>query len=77
MRTYRLALIGFGNVGQGFAQILRDQGAELSRQFDIDLKIVAVSDPLKGNAGPPFVEQSVFENRNTVIRRDVVEISAG
>jgi homoserine dehydrogenase len=27
MRTYRLILVGFGNVGQGFAQILREQGA--------------------------------------------------
>lgn len=53
MRSYRLALIGFGNVGQGFAQILRDQGTELARQFDIDLKIVAVSDPLKGSVYQP------------------------
>lgn len=53
MRSYRLALIGFGNVGQGFAQILRDQGPELARQFDIDLKITAVSDPLKGSAYDP------------------------
>ena len=53
MRSYRLALIGFGNVGQGFAQILRDQRPELVRQFEIDLKIVAVSDPLKGSAYDP------------------------
>lgn len=53
MLIYRLALIGFGNVGQGFAQILRDQGAELARQFGIDLKIVAVSDPLKGSVYRP------------------------
>ncbi len=53
MRSYRLALIGFGNVGQGFTQILRDQGHELMRQFKIDLKIVAVSDPLKGSVYQP------------------------
>jgi homoserine dehydrogenase len=53
MRSYRLALIGFGNVGQGFAQILRDQGNELAKQFDLELKIVAVSDPLKGSASDP------------------------
>jgi len=53
MRSYRLALIGFGNVGQGFAQILRDRGLELARQFDLDLKITAVSDPLKGSAYDP------------------------
>ena len=53
MRSCRLALIGFGNVGQGFARILRDQGPELARQFEIDLKIVAVSDPLKGSVYDP------------------------
>lgn len=53
MRSYRLALIGFGNVGQGFAQILHEQGAELARKFDIELKIVAVSDPLKGSVYQP------------------------
>ena len=53
MRSYRLALIGFGNVGQGFAQILRDQGPELARQFETDFKIVAVSDPLKGSLYQP------------------------
>ena len=53
MRTVRLALIGFGNVGQGFAQILRDQGAELAQRFDLDLKIVAISDPLKGSLYQP------------------------
>ena len=49
MRTIRLALIGFGNVGQGFAQILHDQGQELIQKFGINLKIVAVCDLLKGS----------------------------
>ena len=53
MRMVRLALIGFGNVGQGFAQILRDQGDELARHFELELKIVAVSDPLKGSIFQP------------------------
>lgn len=53
MRTYRLALIGFGNVGQGFAEILRDRGDELAHRFELDLKIVAVSDPLKGSIYQP------------------------
>jgi homoserine dehydrogenase len=53
MRTYRLALIGFGNVGQGFAQILRDQGDALAQQFDAQMTIVAVSDLLKGSVCDP------------------------
>ncbi len=53
MQTYRLALIGFGNVGQGFAQILRDQGAQLEDQFGLRLTIVAVADLLKGSLYNP------------------------
>ena len=40
MHTYKLAIIGFGNVGQGFAQILRDQKAGLARQQGVEFKIV-------------------------------------
>lgn len=53
METYRLALIGFGNVGQGLAQILRDRGALLEDQFGLRLQIVAVSDLLKGSLYDP------------------------
>ena len=52
MRTYRLILIGFGNVGQGFAQILREQGEELAAQ-GLQAVIVAVSDLLKGSVYRP------------------------
>ena len=53
MHTYRLALIGFGNVGQGFAQILRDDGAQLAAGTGADLQIVAVSDLMKGSVYDP------------------------
>ena len=43
MRTYRLALIGFGNVGQGLATILRDYGAHIAGQHGADFRIVAVN----------------------------------
>ncbi|MCG2786966.1 MAG: homoserine dehydrogenase [Anaerolineae bacterium] len=52
MRTYRLILVGFGNVGQGFAQILREQGEELATQ-GLQAVIVAVSDLLKGSVYRP------------------------
>jgi homoserine dehydrogenase len=41
MQTYRLALIGFGNVGQGFAEILRDRSADLAQRFGVEFQIVA------------------------------------
>jgi homoserine dehydrogenase len=50
---YKLALIGFGNVGQGFAQILRDKRASLAQQFGADFTIVAVCDLLKGSVCDP------------------------
>jgi homoserine dehydrogenase len=49
MKTYRLAIIGFGNVGQGLASILRDHGEELARRFGARFQIVAVCDLLKGS----------------------------
>ena len=45
---YRLALIGFGNVGQGLAQILRDRSEDLAERFGGPLRLVAVCDLLKG-----------------------------
>jgi len=53
MRTIRLALIGFGNVGQGFAQILNEHGAAYEKEFGLKLQIVAVSDMLKGSLYNP------------------------
>lgn len=40
---YRLALVGFGAVGQGLAHILREHGARLAREQGVALRIVAVA----------------------------------
>lgn len=53
MNTYRLALIGFGNVGQGFAEILSKNGEELAQRYGAQFQIVAVSDLLKGSVYDP------------------------
>ncbi|MFQ5595568.1 MAG: homoserine dehydrogenase [Anaerolineae bacterium] len=53
MHTYRLALIGFGTVGQGLTQILRDRGDALAQRFGAQFQIVAVSDLLKGSVFSP------------------------
>jgi homoserine dehydrogenase len=54
MREYKLALIGFGNVGQGFTQILGERGEALARQFGAHFTIVAVSDLLLGSVYSPW-----------------------
>jgi homoserine dehydrogenase len=53
MHTYRLALIGFGNVGQGLAQILADRGNLYADRFGAYFKIIAVSDLLYGRICDP------------------------
>ena len=49
----RLGLIGFGNVGQGLAQILKESRDEYLAAYDLDLRITAVSDALKGSLHDP------------------------
>lgn len=53
MRTYSIVLIGFGNVGQGLAQILADRSQELAERFGVEYKITAVCDLLKGSVFDP------------------------
>lgn len=53
MRTYRLALIGFGNVGQGLAQILKEEGDYFAQKYGAQFQIVAISDFVKGSLYDP------------------------
>src|SRR4030042_3010330 len=53
MQTLRLALIGFGNVGQGLAQILYDKGNTYADKFGLKFIIVAVTDLIYGSAYDP------------------------
>jgi homoserine dehydrogenase len=46
---YNLALIGFGNVGQGLAEILSTKARLLRERFDVDIRIVAICDLYKGS----------------------------
>jgi homoserine dehydrogenase len=53
MKNYRLALIGFGNVNQGLAEILRDQEKFLAEAYGISFTIVGVSALSKGSIYQP------------------------
>ena len=53
MRTYRLALIGFGNVGQGLAHILLKYEDHLAKGFGAHFDIVAVSARCTGSCYNP------------------------
>jgi len=49
----RVAIIGFGVVGQGLVEILRDKGETLRRQDGLHIQIVAVCDTAKGAVHHP------------------------
>lgn len=49
----KLALIGFGTVGKGLCEILRDKAQSLKNSYEFDYKIVAVADFAYGNVYNP------------------------
>jgi homoserine dehydrogenase len=49
----RIAIIGFGVVGQGLVEIMRDKGEILRQQDGLDIQIVAVCDTVKGSVYHP------------------------
>jgi len=53
MQTIRLALIGFGNVGQGLTEIIADRNDNFAKQFGLKFQIVAVSDIYWGSVYDP------------------------
>jgi homoserine dehydrogenase len=54
VKTYKLAIIGFGNVGQGLTKIISEKKSLLNEKFGIDLSIVAVCDLHKGSIANPL-----------------------
>ena len=50
---FNLALIGFGNVGQGLAEILSEKASLLREKFDADIRMVAICDLHKGSIADP------------------------
>ncbi len=53
MTDYRLALIGFGNVGQGLATILRDSADSLAESTGARIHLVAVNTATRGSVYNP------------------------
>ena len=45
---HKLALIGFGTVGQGLAEILRDKGEKLRGRYGFEAQIVAIATATRG-----------------------------
>ncbi len=53
---YKIAIIGFGTVGQGFAEILDEKGNWFKEKYGLDFNVVAISDPIKGSV---YAEQGL------------------
>ena len=51
--TYKLALVGFGTVGQGLAEILIQKRELLRRDYDFECSLVAIADIHKGSVYQP------------------------
>lgn len=49
----KIALLGFGVVGQGLVEIIRDKGASLQSELGFGAKIVAIADLMKGSIYHP------------------------
>jgi homoserine dehydrogenase len=45
----KIALIGFGLVGQSFIRVLKEKQSKLLQEYSLDAKLVAVSDIVKGS----------------------------
>lgn len=48
MRSFRLVLVGFGVVGQGFAQLISTKHSYLQQQYGVDLRLVGVANARHG-----------------------------
>jgi homoserine dehydrogenase len=53
MKTYKLAMVGFGNVGQGFVQALQKKQEFLASEHGVDFQIVAINDMKLGSVYDP------------------------
>ena len=50
MHHFNLALLGFGNVGQALARLLREKAADMRNQYDIETSITAIATGQHGMA---------------------------
>ncbi|WP_026700888.1 homoserine dehydrogenase [Salibacterium aidingense] len=64
--AHKLAFVGFGGVGQGLAEIIKNKGSWLKETFGVDFKIVSIADLYKGSLHHPegLDIQAVLETLN-------------
>jgi homoserine dehydrogenase len=65
---FKLAFIGFGTVGQGLTEILLEKKDMLSKEFDFQWSVVAISDIMKG---------SVYDEKGLDMKKILALVKAG
>ncbi len=66
MKTIRISIIGFGNVGGGVAEVIKRKREDIARKYGIDIKIVSIAD-LKG----------VIVNGNGLSEDEIMKLKTG
>lgn len=49
MKDLKVAIVGFGEIGQAFAQLLIDKGEAIKKRFDTRISVVCIATRSKGN----------------------------
>lgn len=49
MKELKIAVVGFGEIGQAFAKVLLDKGEEIKKRFDTRLSVVCIATRSRGN----------------------------
>ncbi|MBQ1959846.1 MAG: homoserine dehydrogenase [Firmicutes bacterium] len=53
MKELKLALLGFGNAGRAFGRLLMNKHDEIKKEYDTDVKVVAIATGSRGNLYNP------------------------
>lgn len=63
MKTLKLAMIGYGNAGKAFVQMLNKKKSDIQNEYGYEIKIVAISTKSKGSIiEPNGIDASNMEN---------------
>jgi len=49
MRELKVAMLGFGNAGRAFAELLLNKKEEIKRAYSCDVKVVAIATGSRGS----------------------------
>lgn len=68
LKEINIGMIGFGVVGQGFAEILQRKRDEISKKYGIPIKICGIFDPVKGQ---------IFEKKGIDLKKTLDAVGRG